>query len=424
MNTVKEIRDRQLSLTEEARKKLNEITDDTSEARQAEIEIEYDRIMADYDKLEARAVREEALEQRQAALYAPDERRPVGEARSLSTLAKRTITPETAFRSYLLNGTQGITAEERNMLIESRAQSLTNSAGGFTVPVGFANELVKSLKMWGPMLDPGVTRELVTASGNTLHFPTNDDTASVATIIGENVEVNPGTNAPGDLVFGQKSLGAFKYNTGMIKVSMELAQDSAFNMEAVIRDAMAERLGRGVNAHLTTGAGTTVPWGIVTRSVEGHEPALSVAGTSGVPVLRFDDMIDLFHSVDPSYRSDPSAAWMFNDATLKVLRKIKDDEDNYIWQPASVAGDVPATILGKRYVINQAMPSLAFDAKPVIFGAMNRYIVRRVAEFSVARLSERFAEFGQLAFIGFARFDGELLDTAAVKHIVIPSDPS
>jgi HK97 family phage major capsid protein len=185
-------------------------------------------------------------------------------------------------------------------------------------------------------------------------------------------------------------------------------------MEAEIRDAMAERLGRGVNAHFTTGGGTTVPWGIVTRSAAGH----TAPKVSTVAHLGFDDMIELVHSVDPLYRAHPSCAFMFNDSTLKVLRKVKDAELRYIWQPASAAGDVPATILGHRYVINQAMASVANTNRSVVFGRMDKYIARRVRELSVVRLSERFAEFGQVAFIGFARFDGELLDTAAVKHIV------
>jgi len=415
MSNIKELREKQLNLVEQAKAKLNELdAPDISEARQAEIEIEHDKIMAEYDRIEARAAREEQVEARQAALTSPDARRPVGEQRVAQ--AQRGVTPEDAFRSWLVRGVNGLNSEERNMLIESRAQGLGNTAGGYTVPTGFAAELVKSLKMWGPMLDPGVTRQLVTATGETVNWATNDDTSTVAAVVGENTEVT----TPGDLVFGQKSLGAFKYTTGLIKVSLELAQDSAFNMEQVIRDAMAERLGRGVNAHLTTGAGTTVPFGVVTRSTEGYENALD----TGAATITLDDMIELFHSVDPAYRDDPSAAWMFNDTTLKALRKIKDLDGNYIWQPASVAGDVPATILGKPYVINQAMASVAFDAKPVVFGAMNRYIVRRVNEFALRRLEERYAEFGQIGFIGFARFDGELMDTGAVKHLLIPSDPS
>ena len=431
--TIKELRSQQEKLLHDAREELSKLENDKiSDGDAAEVEARHDKIMAEWDKIEARASRLEALEAREEQLQRPDPRRPmVGEGRSASGREQRTVTTESAFRSYLLKGEHNLTQAEQAALAEHRnVQSVgTNSQGGFTVPVGFRAELIKSLADYSPMFEPGVTRQLDTASGELINMPTLDDTSSKATIIGEGVEVvstGGSANAPGSLVFGQKTLRAYKYSTGLIKVSMELAQDSAINLEAEIRTAMAERLGRGAGEHLTTGLGngSSQPWGIVTRSAEGYENALTVAGASGVPVLRFDDLIDLEHSVDPAYRRSPAAGWMFNDNTLKALRKIKDKEDRYIWQPADAATGARPTVLGYRYAINPAMANLAFDAKPIVFGDMNRYVVRRVMDLSVVRLNERFAEFGQLAFIGFARLDGELLDTAAVKHLVVPSDPS
>lgn len=419
--TIRELREKQEKLASEARSILDQITPDTDEARQAELNEAADRAFAEFDGLESRIEREQRAADMAARLNAPDPRRPVGDNRSADSRSAPGVTTETAFRSYLTHGVQGLSAEERQMLMtprdETRAQSIgTPSAGGYTVPTTLAAEIIKSMKAYGPMLDPGVARELATERGETINWPTMDDTSNVAVIVGENAEVT----TPTDLAFGQKSLGAFKYTTGLIKVPLELAQDNIVNLETVIRDAMGERLGRGVNAHLTTGAGTTQPWGVVTRSAEGFENALDTS----LPAIVFDDLIALEHSVDPAYRSDPSVAWMFNDKTLSVLRKVKDSDGNYIWQPAQFTAGAPATIAGYRYVVNQAMADIAFDAKPIVFGAMNRYIVRRVRELSIARLTERFAEFGQLAFIGFARFDGELVDTGAVKHLLIPSDPS
>jgi len=416
MSTVKSMRQEQERLAAEARSTLDEITPDTDEARTAELNQRADKAFAEFDKLDERIAREERAAAMAERLNAPDPRRPTGANGSADTRsATRGVTPEEAFRSYLVYGANGMPAEHRSMLMQPRAETRamsvgTPSAGGYTVPTTLASEIIKSMVAWGPMLDPGVTREIVTERGETINWPTMDDTSTVAAVVGENTEVT----TPGDLAFGQKSLGAFKYTTGLIKVSLELAQDNIVNLETVIRDAMAERLGRGVNAHLTTGGGTTVPWGIVARSTEGHE----APDISTTPSIVFDDMIELQHSVDPAYRADPSCAWMFNDSTLKALRKLKDLEGRYIWQPADAATGARATILGNRYVVNQAMADIAATEKTVLFGAMNRYIVRRVRELSIARLDERYAEFGQVAFIGFARFDGELMDTAAVKHIV------
>lgn len=404
-----ELREKQATIVAAARAKLDEIKDDTTPERAKEIETEYDSAMADFDKLDARIKREEALQAREAELNAADERRPNGENRTVKPGAEDTRTePEKyadAFRTFVRGGRSSLSAEQRNVLksYEDRAQSVgTPSAGGYLVPVIFQEELVKSLKAWGPMMDPGVTRMLTTATGAALTFPTMNDTANVGALIAENTQVSLA-----EIAFGTKTIDAFKYTSGVVLVSDELLQDAVLDVEAIIRDAMGERIGRIANTHLTTGDGSSKPNGIINA-------ATAVESSDDVTVT-FDDLIELQHAVDPAYRSDPSVRWMFNDNTLKALRKIKDLEGRYVWQPADVKGGAPATILDYSYSVNQAMADIGASAKIVAFGAFNKYIVRSVKEFAIKRLVERYADYGQVGFIGFTRFDGELLDTAAVK---------
>lgn len=427
MSKIKELREKQAKAAAEAREHLDQITDDVDEARAKELETSHDKAMAEYDRLQGLIDREEELSKRQAALEEAAVQPPHMEDRTVQPNAepqdeeKREKLREQAFRSFLRFGASGMDPELRkvlnremrakNMDGEERAQSTSNSAGGYTIPQGFSNELVESLKMWGPMLDPGVTRQIVTASGNQIDWPTLDDTANQAYRLNENTQV---TGSDGDLVFGNKQLDAYKYASGAILVSDELMQDSAFNIEAIVRDAMATRFGRKVNNDLTVGDGNGDPNGIVTASSKGYDATLADG-------ISLDDLLELQHSVDPAYRMDPSVAWMFNDTTLKKLRKIKDLDGNYIWQPADARTGAPASLFNYRYAINQAMPNVADSQKSVLFGAMNRYIVRRVQEISIRRLVERYADYGQVGFIGFARFDGELMDTAAVKHLLHPA---
>jgi HK97 family phage major capsid protein len=115
------------------------------------------------------------------------------------------------------------------------------------------------------------------------------------------------------------------------------------------------------------------------------------------------------------------AAFMYNDNTLKALRKVKDNDGRFIWQPADARTGEPAQLYGYPYAINQDMPDIGSTNKSVLFGAMQRYVMRRVRTFSTKRLVERYADFHQVGFIGFGRFDGELMDTAAVKHLVHPT---
>lgn len=407
MSNITELREKQQKLVSDARALLADIKDDTAEARVAELESQHDTAMAEYDRLEARIKREEALEARERDLNAADDRRPNGEDRSVQGGRQENADEAraAAFRSYLRHGLEDMPAEERKIVREMRAQAVgTDSKGGYLVPEGFMAELVKSLKAWGPMLDPGVTRVLTTTAGNSIPWPTMDDTSNEGSLIGENTQVTET-----EVAFGTKTLEAYKYTSGVVLVSAELLQDSAIDVEGTVRSAMAERIGRIGNRHLTVGDGSAKPNGIVTA-------ATAVTGVAAAAALTFDDMIELFHAVDPAYRDDPSVRFMFNDGTLKALRKIKDTvTGNYIWQPADVRTGAPATILDKPYSINQAMAAIGASNKSVAFGAFNRYVVRMVREFAIRRLVERYADYDQTGFIGFTRLDGELLDAGAVR---------
>lgn len=420
MAALKELREKQATLVAQARAKLDEIADDTEESRAKEIEAEYDRIMADYDRFEERVSREEALAERQARLDEPDPRRPVGEDTVVKPEAEQEASPQerhaAAFRNYLRYGSEGLAPEQRAILVrmrepqETRAQGVAvGSEGGYLVPEGFQAELMVSLKAYGPMNDMGIVRQLTTATGNSIPWPTMDDTSNTGALIAENTQV-----ALAEIAFGTKQLDAYKYTSGVVLVASELLQDSALDVEAIVRSAMAERIGRIANTHLTTGDGTGKPNGIVTASAQGFTAA---SGTA----ITFDDMIELEHSVDPAYRGDPSVRWMFHDTTLKALRKIKDAEGNYIWQPADVRTGAPPTILTYPFSVNQAMAAIGLSAKSVLFGACNRYVARLVKQFAIRRLVERYADYDQTGFIGFTRLDGELLDAGALKHLLHPA---
>ncbi|MGR9056071.1 phage major capsid protein [Rhizobium leguminosarum] len=412
MPTILEMREKQQKLVADARALLADIKDDTAEARVSELETQHDAAMAEFDKLEARIKREEEAEARERKLNEADVRRPNADTRAVAGEVEKTADEKyaDAFRSFLRGGVSSLSVEQRAIIktVEERGQSVgTQTQGGYLVPGIFQAELIKSLKAWGPMLDPGVTRMLQTSTGATITMPTMNDTANVGALIGENQQVSVS-----EIAFGTKSIDAYKYTSGVVLVSDELLQDSVMDVEALVRDAMGERIGRIANTHLTTGDGASKPNGIVT--------AAGTTAAAGAAAITFDDFINLEHSVDPAYRSDPSIKWMFNDNTLKAARKLKDLNGAYIWQPADVKGGAPATILTYGYVINQAVADIGTGAKSVVFGAMNKYIVRMVKEFAIKRLVERYADYGQVGLIGFTRLDGELLDSAAVKTLLHP----
>ena len=181
-------------------------------------------------------------------------------------------------------------------------------------------------------------------------------------------------------------------------------QDSAFDLAAEIGTSLGTRIGRIQNDHFTTGAGTTLPKGVVVSSGEG------LAGASQTAITA-DEIISLVHSVDPAYRT--GAMFMMHDTILAAVRKLKfsigADQIGYVWQGGFQAG-VPDRILGYPYVINQSMSSaLTIGEKVVLFGDFSKYIIRDVAEMRLVRMNERYADLDQVAFVAFMRSDGQLL---------------
>ncbi|WP_028003171.1 phage major capsid protein [Sinorhizobium meliloti] len=417
--SLTDLQEKRGRLMTQAREALNEITANTDEARSAELESRHDAIMAEFDKLEKNIEREE----RQAAIEArfaerQKEKRPVAdsEARGQDDGEKKEY--REVFYKYLASGASldELDAEERAVLKagvqstkEFRTQTTgTNSAGGYTVPVELANFIVKSMKDWGPMYNEDVATVISTSSGNIINIPTVDDTAVTAVKHTEGAAL--GDTGAKDAAFGQKQLGSYVYDTEFVKFSMELAADSIFNMETLLGALLGERLGRIANRELTVGDGTGDPNGVVTASSLGKTAAAAAA-------LASDELIDLLHSVNAAYRRSPKARWMFADTTLAAIRKLKDGQNNYLWQMGNVQTGEPGTLLGYRYEINDDVPAIAASAKPVIFGDFSKYFVRKVGSPVIGVLRERF--WPDLGIAGLIRFDGELGDTAAVRHLVM-----
>ncbi|KKX33981.1 phage major capsid protein [Rhizobium sp. LC145] len=421
--SLTELQEKRGRLMTQAREALDEITKNTDDARSAELDKRHDDIMAEFDKIEKNIEREERLAAIEARFEERQRRdreskRPVsgGESRGQDSGEKKEY--REVFYKFLASGADlgELDAEERGILKtgvqstkEFRMQTTgTNTAGGYTVPVELADFIVKSMKDWGPMYDTDVVTELNTAAGNIINIPTVDDTAVTAE---KHTEGTPLTDDGGkDAAFGQKQLSAYVYDTEFVKFSMELASDSIFNMESLLGVLLGERLGRIANRELTIGDGTDDPHGVVTASSLGKTAAAAAALTA-------DELIDLQHSVNAAYRRSPKTRWQFADLTLAAIRKLKDSENRYIWTMGDIQKGEPGTLLGYRYEINDDVPQIAAGTRPVIFGDFSKYFVRKVGSPVIGVLRERF--WPDLGIAGLIRFDGELGDTAAVKHLVM-----
>lgn len=419
MSTIKALREQQLNIATEARSKFNEITDETAEDRAAEIEREFDAMMADHDKIGEKIERMARLEAAERAASEPVERSVGENVRASGTDEGARVDYSEAFLSWVRSGgNMGmLSKEERNALegrggaqeIEVRAQTAgTDAAGGFTVPQEMASFIEKSLAAWGPMANASVVTLMRTESGHQITIPTVNDTARVIAKTAEGATLTDDGGV--DVTFGEATLDAYAYDTEWLRISRPLLQDSAFPITQFIGELLGEGLARRVNTELTTGDGTGDPNGVVTASTAGVTAA-------GVAAITSDEVIELMHSVDPAYRMSPKVAWMFNDSTLEYIRKLKDGQGNYLWQMGDVRADAPSTLLGKPYYVNQAMASLATGNRTMLFGDFGKYYVRMAGDVLMGVIEDKDFWPG-VGIAGYVRIDGELPDTAAIKHLV------
>lgn len=306
--------------------------------------------------------------------------------------AKEDDTLERAFNHFMRTG------KENQDMVELRAQSVgTNSAGGYTVPQGFRNKLVERMVAFGGIAN--VVESISTDSGNPLEWPTIDDTANTGAIVAENAAPAGGA----DMVFGTKTLGAYKYMSvgaggAPLKVSVELLQDSAFDVEALVARKLGERIARAQAPHLISGTGTGQPQGIITGKTPVEIGAISYA-----------NLLSLVHSVDPAYRSN--AVWAFNDATLALIHGLVDSNGRPLLNTSTdgVSGRPAMSILGYPVVIDQAFATYnATSDNPAVgvFGDLREgYVIRNVRDFQLVVDPYSFSTNGQVGFTSWSRMD-------------------
>lgn len=279
----------------------------------------------------------------------------------------------------------------------------TDSEGGFTVPDAFLRQIVESMREFGVI--NALATHITTGDNGQLTIPTVATNATAAWT----AEEAPFTQAEG--TFGQIVLNAYK--VGVIsKISDELIQDSAFDLLGWLAKDHGEALGLKTGEAYATGAAnsTTTPKGLFNRATAGVTTAVNTGFTT-------DELIDLVHSVTSPYRAN--ASWIINDATVKIVRKFQDQDDQYIWQPGLQAG-TPDLLLGRPVYTDPHVDTVAATKKVAVFGDIEKaYIIRDVEGVTVKVLNELYAANGQVGFRTSLRTDGDVRDSAAVKSLVI-----
>jgi HK97 family phage major capsid protein len=278
----------------------------------------------------------------------------------------------------------------------------TDANGGYLVPDEYEKQLIQALN------DENFFRTLAhviqTQSGtHTIPVVASHGTAAW---MDEN-----GLYPESDDTFDQITLDAYKLGTA-IKVSEELLNDSVFDLESYIATEFARRIGAAEEEAFLTGDGKKKPEGVFTKVKATKDATTEIANTN----ISFDAIMDVFHSLRSVYRN--RATWILNDSTVKALRKIKDNNGNYIWQPAVTAGQ-PDMILNRSYKTSIYAPELAAGNVALLFGDFSYYWIAERQGRSFKRLSELYAANGQIGFLASERIDGKLILPEAVRGLSV-----
>lgn len=412
---IKELKERRARIWSQMREVVEEAKR-ANRAPDAEERQKYDRMEAEVAELDAQIdllERDADVASRLAIVQAQSADQLKGLDKDTRTAAEKHTA---VYAKFLRDGVSEMDAEERKTLMlhsdselgkELRAQGIaTGPAGGFLVPTEYWARIAEVMKTFGTIIP--FVNNITTNSGADLPWPTNDDTANEGVIVGENTQIGEQ-----DLTWDQRTIGAHMYTSKIVRVSLQLLQDSGFDTEGFIARKLGERLGRVINRHLTVGTGTGQPLGLVTAT-----PVALRLATNGV--VNYKQLIDLIHSIDPAYRGQ--ARLMFNDVFLAALRKVEDTAGRPIWAPSLTEG-APSTVLGVPYTVNQFMSDKLTTTgaagtvgdKLAIYGDFNSaYVHRTVRGLSMVRFAEKYMDFLQIGFMGFERHDGAPDELSAV----------
>lgn len=325
-----------------------------------------------------------------ARAYQPDD-----DGGDSNTDLKATKEYRTAYWLQFRHGKQALTAVEYRALKEG-----TDAAGGYLVPTDFERRLIDLLP------EENVMRTLATVISTA-----SDREIPVVSSHGQAYwTAEEGSYTESDETFVQKLLTAHKL-TVLMKISEELLQDAAFDLEAYVAREFARRAGVKEEDAFVIGDGSGKPKGVIQDAETGITAASATA-------IAANELIDLFHSLKRPYRV--RATWLMNDDTVKAIRQLKDANGQYLWQPGLQAGQ-PDRILGRPVAVSPAMPTIGSNAKSIAFGDFSYYWIADRQGRIFQRLSELYATTGHVGFRAYQRVDGVLTLAEAIKVLKHPA---
>jgi len=315
-----------------------------------------------------------------------------------------------AYFGYLRHGTRDEPNANTAALTREEMKALTvgtDPTAGYLAPAEFAREIIKSEIEYSPLRTIARVRQ---TSRRSLQMPKRRGT------FGAVWTAEAGTRSETEgLSYGLEEFPTHELYA-LLDVSEQMMEDSEFNLEEELQAEFAEQFAVSEGTAFVTGNGVGKPEGILQNSdvlstVSGS--AASIADANG----QANGLIDLYHDIKTGYALQ--GWWLLNRATLGAVRKLKDGQNNYIWQPG-LANGIPNTILGQPYLEVPDMPDVQANATPIVFGDLRRAytIVDRIS-LSILRDPFTQATSGNIRFIARRRVGGQVVLAEAIRRLTV-----
>lgn len=351
----------------------------------AEDDAAYNKMVADVDALTKEIKRVEDAMQREAALSAPTSV-PLAAAPAATAV-------KDAYKVALIEAMRSRFTRFSNDLTKG-----VQTDGGYLVP----EEMDEKLRV--KLAEDNVMRKLANVISTESLIKINVAANSfAANWVAEGGALTWDSSNP----FTQVELDAHKLKVA-VKVSEELLADADYDLEGYLVDAFAQGIANQEENAFLNGDGQGKPYGVF-HATKGGIVGVTTANNAKIAA---DEVIDLIYSVKPQYRKN--AAFVMNDTTLCAIRKLKDNQGSYLWQPSLIAGE-PDRLMGYPVYTSPAAPSIAADTPVMAFGNFKYFTIADRGSRTVNQLTELFAGNGQVGIVVTERVDGALTDRDAVK---------
>lgn len=388
MDKITELREKRVKAWEAAKAFLDSHTDADGKMS-AEDAAAYDKMEADMVELGKSIERFEKQEAMDKAMAQPVAK-PIMNQPTKDTAVK-TGRASDEYREAMLTALRSNFQKVSNVLMEG-----TDTAGGYLVPVEYDRRLVDVLTEENIMR--GLATKITTSGEHKINIAA---TKPAASWIEEGAAISFG-----EATFDQIMMDAYKLHIA-IKITEELLYDNAFNLESYIIEQFGKAMANAEEDAFLNGDGKGKPTGLFHATLGGEQKC-----TTATANISADDVINLIYTLKRPYRRN--ASFIINDQTIAALRKLKDNNGAYIWQPSLVAGE-PDRIFGYAIHTSRYAP-VAAAGKPVMaFGDYSYYDIGDRGPRSLQQLRELFAGNGMVGYLMKERVDGRLILPEAVQ---------